>query len=443
MEMMRSIVEAGSLYFPLEMVSAAVLFSWPLARRQRFALRMALYILGLIAICAAFFQAAYRRAMEDAVSGTGSVQFLTLVWCIILFVVCALLVWRSHEVHLREAVYCAACAYLMEHMAYCFRILLRLALPGWIMEPGAWGYWLTHIVVYGGIYVLFARRIIRDGKLSATAVDSLALTLTTLAIVLAMSILATAYDFEPAHAVYASFCCGALLFGQVKQQQQIKAQSELALQRQMWSLHRTQYEMSKASIDAINRKCHDLKHQVAALKLVRDPTRREEVIDSLQASVMIYDAVVETGNEILDTVLTEKSLICGRDEIALSVLADGEKLSFLDPVDLYTLVGNAMDNAIEAVQLLPEPERLISLRVQERAGMVFLRLQNPYMGNLVMRDGLPVTHKEDAQSHGFGLRSIRDISKKYHGILRFSTEDGQFALTITFPLCEQQSAAEN
>lgn len=342
----------------------------------------------------------------------------------------------------REALYCGACAYLMEHMAYCVRILYGQVLPEEALRTGSIGYYLIHIAVYAAVYALFARNMIEDGRLMATAQDSLVLTLATLAVVMGMSIAASAFGFELAHAVYALFCCCAVLYGQLKQQKDIKSRSELALQRQMWSVHKAQYEMSRENIDIINRKCHDLKHQVAALKHIHDPDRREEVIDSLQSAVMIYDAMLETGNEILDTVLTEKSLICAQREIALSCMADGERLAFLDPVDLYTLVGNALDNAIEATELLPPEERSIRLRVQEKAGLVFFQIENPYPGTLELQDGLPLTRKEDKQDHGFGLKSIRDVGEKYHGLLTLETEGGLFVLRLSFPLCEQQLTAE-
>lgn len=428
-----ALLEGEIFYFPLEMFSAALLFSWPLKRRGRFWPRLTI-CLPLSVVLAVVFIALLNLPLGIIPSYSVGTA---IVWCGVLFLLCAFLVWCTHETHIREAIYCAACAYLMEHLAYCVRILCGLFLPERAMESGAWGYWLVHIAIYGAVYLLFARQMIQGGSLVTTAQESLTLTLVTMAMVVGMSLAASAYQFETAHAVYASFCCVAVLFGQVKQQKQIKFQSELALQRQMWSVHKTQYEMSRESIEIINRKCHDLKHQVAALKHIRDPKRQDEVIDSLQSSVMIYDAVVETGNEILDTVLTEKSLICSKHEIALSCIADGKQLAFVDPVDLYTLVGNALDNAIEATLPLPAVERLIRLRVQEKAGLVFLQIENPYCGTVELRDGLPLTHKEDKQNHGFGLKSIRDIGEKYHGFLKLKTENGQYALLLTFPLCEQ------
>lgn len=434
----------GLLYFPLEMASAALIFSWPLRRRDRFPLRLALSFLGctvLMTACEALFYGRRYRcgAMPEESVTAGSTAF----WCVALFLLCVLFVWCVYRVRFREALYCGACAYLMEHLAYCIRILCALLLPEGAMEAGTLGYFLVVAGVYAAVYLVFARRMVQDGALAATAQESLVLTLITLAVVMGMSIAASTYQFEAAHAVYASFCCTAVLFGQLQQQKQIKSESELALQRQMWALHKTQYEMSRESIEIINRKCHDLKHQVAALKHIQDPSRREEVIDSLQSAVMIYDAALETGNEILDTVLTEKSLICTRHEIALSCIADGRQLAFLDPVDLYTLMGNALDNAIEAVLPLPAAERLIRLRVQKRAGLVFLQIENPYAGALEVRDGLPLTRKEDRQSHGFGLKSIRDVAEKYHGFLNLETEGGSFVLRLSFPLCEQQFPAEN
>ena len=106
-------------------------------------------------------------------------------------------------------------------------------------------------------------------------------------------------------------------------------------------------------------------------------------------------------------------------------------------------MGNALDNAVEAVLSLPPTERLIRLRVQEKAGLVFLQIENPYAGALEVRDGLPLTRKEDRLNHGFGLKSIRDVAKKYHGFLNLETDGGLFMLRLSFPLCEQQPAAEN
>ena len=102
--------------------------------------------------------------------------------------------------------------------------------------------------------------------------------------------------------------------------------------------------------------------------------------------------------------------------------------------DLYVLLGNTIDNAIEAVQRLSDPaRRAITLQVQGRAGLVLITCDNPFEGSLRMRGGLPMTSKADALRHGFGLRSMRLIAEKYDGVLSVSTDDGVFTVQISIP----------
>ena len=115
----------------------------------------------------------------------------------------------------------------------------------------------------------------------------------------------------------------------------------------LWRQQKEHYRIAKENIDIINRKCHDLKHQIAALRDMCTKEEREKYIEEIQDSIQIYEAMVKTGNDVLDTILTEKSLACKENDIVVSCVADGKGLEFLHPIDLYTIFGNAMDNAIE------------------------------------------------------------------------------------------------
>ena len=149
---------------------------------------------------------------------------------------------------------------------------------------------------------------------------------------------------------------------------------------------------------------------------------------------MIYDSILKTGNEILDTVLTEKSLLCNQNGVKLSCIADGGLLSFMDAVDLYTLFGNALDNAIEAVLPLPEEERMIDLQVRQKAGQILIHITNRFAGSLEVGEDLPKTSKEDTGHHGFGPKSIRAVVEQYGGILNWNATDLLFTLRITIPI---------
>lgn len=194
-------------------------------------------------------------------------------------------------------------------------------------------------------------------------------------------------------------------------------------------LHREEREMYGASrevINLLNIKAHDLKHQLAAGGLVREEAREiAEVVED-------YDSLYNTQNEALNVILTEKSIVCRRYGILLSVIADGAGLGFMVDGDVYALFGNLLDNAIEAVKDFDGGAKTIGLTVRTRGEMVSVNVYNAYSGDVLFKDGLPQTKKRDVRHHGFGMKSIRYIVEKYHGQLRIKAEDGIFDLAILF-----------
>ena len=114
-------------------------------------------------------------------------------------------------------------------------------------------------------------------------------------------------------------------------------------------------------------------------------------------------------------------------------MADGQKLSFISDGDLYCLFGNIIDNALEAVNKVPEKERrVINIVVKEKNGTLVVQEENYFEGELDFVDGLPQTTKGDTAYHGFGTRSIRMIVSKYGGVFTARAQDGVFYLNIIF-----------
>lgn len=197
-----------------------------------------------------------------------------------------------------------------------------------------------------------------------------------------------------------------------------------------------QYEISRDTIDLINVKCHDIRYKLGALAAQGERMRPEAVAD-LQKSISIYDAKVETGNQLLDVLLTEKSLYCEQNGITFSCMADGGKLAFLEDGDLYCLFGNIIDNALEAVKAIGERQRrVVNLLVKARGDMLVIQSDNYFDGERTFEGGLPLTTKADRNYHGFGMRSIRLIVRKYGGELTTYVQDGIFHLNVLFSLGE-------
>ncbi len=94
------------------------------------------------------------------------------------------------------------------------------------------------------------------------------------------------------------------------------------------------------------------------MRHIENPAEREKNLKELEQSIRIYDSIVKTGNEILDTLLSEKSLICEARDITIHCVIDGKKLFFMDSIDIYALFGNAIDNAIECGKVFRERDEV-------------------------------------------------------------------------------------
>lgn len=209
---------------------------------------------------------------------------------------------------------------------------------------------------------------------------------------------------------------------------------ELEVMNLLWKTEQEQYQLSKENIALINQKCHDLKHQIYALRNMEEE-ERNKYLDEIADSVQIYEAMVKTGNEVLDTILTEKSLHCKERGITISCVADGSQMDFINTIDLYAILGNAIDNAIEAVEKFEQEEkRQIDVLIYRQQQFLAINVINPLKERLVYEDGIPVTTKENKNFHGFGLPSIKYMVKKCGGIMNISEEGGCFSLMILIPI---------
>lgn len=230
--------------------------------------------------------------------------------------------------------------------------------------------------------------------------------------------------------------CFVILYLQNEMFKKSQMSQEMAIMNLLRKKEQEQYELKKESIALINQKTHDLKHQIRALR----KASKEEIdryLDEMEESVKIYEAIVKTGNEVLDTILTEKSLYCQDREIQVSCVADGSQMDFINTMDLYSILGNAMDNAIEAVEKFQEKEkRQIDVMVYRQQNFLVINIINPIAEQLIYEGELPITTKGDKGYHGYGLRSMKHTVKKYDGYLNISEEDGCFSLKILIPIAK-------
>lgn len=300
-------------------------------------------------------------------------------------------------------------------------------------------YFCTYADIYWLFFILFARQIKKDEDFKMKKTSLLVVMMGLLAVDVIINAFLTFYSednynktYMMIEEMYNMICCIIILVVQFVFVRDTKLEQQLAFTNNLMEQQRKHYEQDKANVERLNIKAHDLKHQIMGLGS-KEYISKEELEDISEA-VSLYDKSYRTENDALNIVLMEKQNICDKYKIKLSVIADGNSLSFMKESDIYSLFGNALDNAIEACEELPEEKRYISLVISKKNKFTHISIQNFYEGDIQMKDGLPITKKKNKEDHGFGVKSMQIVVDKYNGDISFQGKDGIFLLNIIMPI---------
>ena len=433
------------LLFMVELIVGECFFAVHMARRDHFAARMVCSCAALMLVAFCIPVPAYNVVVISGV-------FFTLFLCsvIAMFFCLRTSVWNI--------LFCAVAGYAMRHFAYVVFISLNdivfyaLGIVTGIstgFDP--YGaplldilssqsiisvilYLFSYFIVFWAGKFIYADRVPSgDLMLAHTSFIAIAAIMLFTDVVLT---LVTQYNAAiddvslVVERIYNALSCILalqLLFSNIFQQE---ARKKLSSVEQLLHTQAKQYELAKKNIDIINIKCHDLKHQLRAWR--ENGMADEAELQEIESAVDIYQSAFQTGNEVLDIILTEKSLLCEKNQILLTCMADGAALRFLRPAEMYSLFGNAIDNAIEAVLKLPPEDRSIDLSVRREGNITGIRVENPYDGALAVQGGRIRTSKSDRDAHGFGLLSMQAIVEKHGGTMTIGAENRIFSLNILF-----------
>lgn len=431
------------LALSLRMAAGVALFSWNLPRRKNFAART-LAVTAAWALGTGSFVVAGLSVPALSPVASALVQLALFTAVLGLCLAAALLLF---DATVWVALFCVTAGYTAQNLSSGIGELALVLLADAGADVGSpalcavvWA--LSAVAVFVPCYLLMARRIDESGlalvgdrsMLAMMAVVSLVVIGFDLTIKLLTQEGLTVGYVVVLRVFHALACVFTLAMEYVLLYRRHLEQDMAAAERLLAERER-QYRLSRENIEAINLKCHDIKHQIRELA-GRGAAVDGAVLEGIEREVAVYDSAVETGNDALDTILTEKGLVCERRGITLTCVADGAALARMAAPDLYALFGNALDNAIEAVAALDDPaRRSISVTVRRVAGVAAVHVEN-YCAAApeLAADGLPATTKGDRANHGFGTRSMRRIAESYGGALTVAAEDGVFKLDVMVPL---------
>lgn len=417
----------------LELLLAEHLFAHLLEHRSHYLIRLA--ISAFLCLSAAFF---FPVPVEQITTILRVGTFMYL-W---FFVYSGIGILICYDENIWSILFCCCAGYTVQHLAAslhtpCYRFLEFFQIP----YSDCAAYLSTLVVPYTVCYYIFSKDIKRLKKINIDNKRLLLLSFVALMVDIVaglitqiMSMRNMQVEYVTRLQLYGALSCVFILSVQFGLLSNRSLELELGVVSRMLQEQEKQYQMSRDNIDIINQKCHDLKHQIH--KLQTDAGIIEKAaLDEIVQAVDIYDASVATGNRALDVILTEKKLLCEGSGITFTCMADGNSIQFIAPGDIYSLFGNALDNAIEAVSRIQDSEqRIISLTVTLKGNMLSIHVENYFSGTLEFEDGLPKTIKNDTAYHGFGMKSMRTVAEKYNGYLTAKTQDHIFHLNLVIPI---------
>lgn len=355
---------------------------------------------------------------------------------------------RCGQLTYREALYCCAKAFLWaEFMASLeWQIYTYVQASGVYFAPVKW---MMLILVYGACFFLIARLekgLLQQDYLRQLTMKEVMSAVGIVIFVFAFSNLSFVYVRSPFTSTMKAEIFNirtlvdmggiAILHAYQSKICEFVAEKELAAINSVLKSQYDQYRNYQDSLDLIHMKYHDLKHQITGLRMETDAERRKKWLDAIEEEISVFETMNKTGSQVLDTVLAAKAFVCRKNEIQMTCVADGKLLAFMHVIDICSIFGNALDNAIESVIMLPEKEkRLIHVSVSAKKSFVYILVEN-YCENQVINAGqrLPFTTKADSKNHGFGLKSIDYAVEKYEGSLNVSQKGSWFSLEILIPI---------
>ena len=413
----------GNLYFSIEILLAELIFLYSCPKRKRFWLRYAVSV----AVCLAL---SYLFPTPSSLT-RNNLYMLARFLILFGYTVCAMAV--CFDLKFVTLLSNCTAGYAVQHIAYQVTFIITSLTSIYSNLTGANRSSLAELTFFPLIYLVlflgFGLFAAKNKSYKNNDVRLLVLSICSVLLIIGFSRLAVHFNERNTvtRCFYAIVCCLLTLIIQFSLYKVFELMNENRAIHILRQEEKRQYEISKNAMDLVNIKYHDLKHRLSSESLSKEEQ------SSLRETLKLYDeSCYRTGTEVLDVILTESSLHNGANGIEITFMGNGGALSFMSVSDIYSLFGNALENAIEAVKKLDDNEKkVVGVSIEDKGDMLIINVTNYFDGKIEIQDGLPVTSKDEEEGyHGFGMKSIKLIAQKYHGEMKVSTEDELFNLNV-------------
>lgn len=196
-----------------------------------------------------------------------------------------------------------------------------------------------------------------------------------------------------------------------------------------------QYEEIKSIYINMRGWRHDYHNHLQVMKAqlaLGNLAEARQYLDELERDLDRVDTYVKSGNLMVDAILNSKLSLAQQKEIAVNCKAQVPEQIPVEDVDLCVILGNLLDNALEACEQIPKKQRFLRVYMIVNKSQLYLSVQNAAKEELNFDERNYITSKRG--NHGFGMKRVKAMVDKYEGYLNLANEPGIFAAEVTMPL---------
>lgn len=207
-----------------------------------------------------------------------------------------------------------------------------------------------------------------------------------------------------------------------------KLQAELA--EHHYAMHEQYYTQLRSEQEETRAMFHDINKYMQAMRTLAAEGNVAEVNQMMAETQELFDSlttVVDVGNSVVSVILNEYREITEDADISFTFDVSVPQNLGISAVDLYVLMGNTLDNAVEACASVPAEERYIRIQMRTYHNILFYQIENPFA------EGYP--QRSRGKNHGYGLQNVRKCVEKHDGHMSVSQNDNKFVLSMRLNGC--------
>lgn len=215
---------------------------------------------------------------------------------------------------------------------------------------------------------------------------------------------------------------------------------EISEKETTWKLTKKEYQNLVAYLDKyqnlhneIKALKHDFTNHIISIREIAEKENNKSIIKYTKELLYLENEIskiIDIDNKVVSALINYKNNYIKERNIKFNFNIDIPKNTNIEQLDLAIILGNLLDNAIEACSIVQENKRYINLNIKYKFGKTSIIMENSMLGNIKMDNNKIITSKKDKENHGYGLLNIRRTVEKYEGIMKLKDEGDKFIIEI-------------